>query len=445
MVDKFRGRIILALLSTYPFYSYVMVNYFSSDPNYLSGIIVYFFGAELLITSYSRNKTIAFPKYLLALGAFFLYTLVSSLFISDLLHELGPTKYIYRDPYLRAFVILLVIENTVFDKKAISFSLQFLFGVMVVAAMVSLRQVYDPLFYANIGMESATGASLERYQQYLETLGTNYLDHLTPIKEGYRYSIYSWISGISVGLDSLSIFSILLGLRHMGKVKSIILFCSAGFISFLSSSRWIMLNFLTISSQRIIGKTNPLFYSFKLILGLALLILIVAQGASYFGVDLNKMVQDRLLSESAGTRIYAFEVFGKVFHENPIFGTGGVDTERMLMLIQGKTSQIHVGWLKILYYHGLIGTLIYATFIFSLLTYLFKLAKVNNYWGSFFALLAFVVANGTLVEFSIYYHGLLLAILFAPYLRNETIEKRQSKPSKKPAPLESRFTMIEEY
>ena len=424
MMDKIRGRIILTLLCMYPFYCFLAVKQFGIDPNYFSGILVYLLGVEILITRYSQNKNIVLPKYLIAFGAFFLYTFLSSLFISDLIYDLGLSKYLYRDHYLRAIVILFVIENTSFDKKAIKWSLQFLFGVIVIAALVSLRQVYDPLFFQNIGLGNPASNSLERYQQYLESLGGTYADHLTPITEGYRYSIYSWISGISVGLDSLSIFSILLGLHHLGKIKSLILVCSSGFISFLSSSRWIMLNFITISSQRLIGKSNPVLYALKMFFGLAIVMLLVIQGASYLGLDFDKMVQERLLSKSAKTRIYAFEVFAKVYPENPIFGTGGVDTERMAMLIQGKTSQIHVGWLKLLYYHGLIGALFYLSFVLSLLLHLYRLAKINNYWGSFFALLAFLVANCTLVEFSIYYHGILLAILFAPYLTNREDKTR---------------------
>ena len=90
----------------------------------------------------------------------------------------------------------------------------------------------------------------------------------------------------------------------------------------------------------------------------------------------------------------------------------------MLQLIQGRTSQIHVGWLKLLYYYGIVGALIYLSFVVALLRHLFLRAKKSKYWGSFFALLAFVVANFTLVELSPLYHGLLLALIFSRYLPN---------------------------
>ena len=119
-MDKIRGRIILTLLCVYPFYSFITVKQFSIDPNYFSGILIYLLGIEILITRYSQNKSIVLPKYLMALGAFFLYTFLSSIFISDLIYDVGLSKYLYRDHYLRAIVILFVIENTVFEIRSIA-------------------------------------------------------------------------------------------------------------------------------------------------------------------------------------------------------------------------------------------------------------------------------------------------------------------------------------
>ncbi|MEL6922655.1 MAG: hypothetical protein AAFO94_01320, partial [Bacteroidota bacterium] len=44
-----------------------------------------------------------------------------------------------------------------------------------------------------------------------------------------------------------------------------------------------------------------------------------------------------------------------------------------------------------------------------------------NYWGPYFAFVAFFLANCTLVELDIFYHGLLLAILFS----NATFKKAE--------------------
>ena len=85
----------------------------------------------------------------------------------------------------------------------------------------------------------------------------------------------------------------------------------------------------------------------------------------------------------------------------------------MERLIRGRTSQIHVGYLKLFYYYGLVGGLLYLAFLASLMNRMWKIARQSNYWGGFFAILAFVVANLTLVELDLFYHGLLLALIFS--------------------------------
>lgn len=427
-MEILRGRIILLMLCLYPLYGYMVVSFLHSDPDYLSGLVIYGLGAELLITKFRNNENLRLPGYLLLLGLFTLYIFISKIFISDVVIETGLITYLYRDGFLRATVTLLIIENTRFDRKALDTSLKVLFWILIAAAGVSIIQIDNPLFFRNGGWLNGYG-SFEQYEQYLQNLGPFYIDDVRPVKEGYRYSIYSWISGISVGLDALAIFSILLGIRTLPKLKRYFLIISAGLVSILSSSRWIMLNFIVIFYQRILGKSNRIFYSLQLIFTLAIILATVALTANFLGVDLNQFFKNRLLDSSAGTRLYAFEVFNKVFYDQPIFGTGGVDTPKMLMLIQGKTSQIHVGWLKLFYYYGLVGGVIYIVFIISLLRYLYQLAITSNYWGSFFALLAFVLANFTLVELSVFYHGILLAMIFSRYLSNQVESSTSSAKS----------------
>ncbi len=125
------------------------------------------------------------------------------------------------------------------------------------------------------------------------------------------------------------------------------------------------------------------------------------------------------MSNSAETRILAFEVFSKVYPENPVIGTGGVNTTKMIQIIGGRSSQIHVGYLSLFYYFGLIGGLLYLAFMGSLLMRLWKRAKKSRYWGGFFALLAFAIANLTLVKLDLFFHGLLLALIFSNHFYNE--------------------------
>ena len=432
-MDTIRGRIILGLLCFYPLYAYITIQHLHNDPNYLSGIIIYALLGELLLSKFRTDETLRLPAYLVLLGAFTIYLFGVKIFVSDLVAKEGLIKYWYRDSFLRATAILLIIENTKFDQRAINISLKVLFWILICAAGVSIVQIDNPLFFRNGGWLTGGFSTFKEYENYLGTLGPYFKDDITPVLEGYRYSIYSWISGVSVGMDALAIFSILFAIKTLPKIKQYILIISSGLISILSSSRWIMLNFIAIFSQKVIGKKQPFIYGMKMVAILIVFGALIALSASFMGIDLQHFFKDRLMNDSANTRFYAFEVFGKVFPHHPIFGTGGADTQEMLDLIRGKTSQIHVGWLKLFYYYGLMGGILYILFLFMLLKHLYRRAVISNYWGSFFAFVAFTLANFTLVELNVFYHGLMLAVLYSRYLSNQ--EENISAESRPHTPI----------
>lgn len=109
------------------------------------------------------------------------------------------------------------------------------------------------------------------------------------------------------------------------------------------------------------------------------------------------------------------------------------------MLLNGRSSQIHVGYLKLFYYYGLVGGILYLTFLGLLLKRMWGIGKVSSYWGGFFAFLAFAIANLTLVKFDLFHYGLLLAILFSNFfyklsdntLRSSTLESPKSEIEQK--------------
>ena len=174
-----------------------------------------------------------------------------------------------------------------------------------------------------------------------------------------------------------------------------------------------MLNFLIVGSQNIWNSKNRILNIFKYGLYFITLLTLLILAMKLLGFDIQRFVEKRLMSDDALTRVLAFEVFFEVFPDNPIFGTGGVDTEKMVRLLGGMSSQIHVGFLKLFYYYGLIGGLLYISFMVSFLIRLRKMAKYSGYWGGFFAILIFFIANLTLFELSLFYYGPILAIIFA--------------------------------
>ncbi len=429
IMNDIRARSILVLLCTYPLFAYFIRIQFGITPSSAAGMVGFILMLEVVITKFRNNENLILPKYLLALLGFSFYVLASKIFLTNEMYSVSLPEYMIREPFFKSFAFIFVLENTKFRRSDITWATHFLFFSLIAAAIVTLIQIKEPFFFRREAL-FAKGMSFDRMQNMLSSFTEEEYRELRFINKGYRFSIYSWITGISVGIDSIAVLSLLLGIKSIGQVRRLTLLACGGIISILSSSRWIMLNYILVLSQTMIDRTNRLFCGLKVGALLVITVLAVGLGASYLGVNLDTFFTDRLMSDSANTRIYAFEVFGKVFHEAPVFGTAGQDTEEVLKRIQGRTSQIHVGWLKILYYYGIVGTFIYLIFIGFLLKHLYDQARVTRYWGSLFAFLAFVLANCTLVEFSVFYYGLFLALIFNRYIDNRTPEQIS-----KPAPM----------
>ena len=401
-------------LMLFPFLSYAIYALTGMEPNFVLGFICFLLFIYLILRLYKLGANLILPNYLVVLGLFTMYTIFTDIFIAKIFEQVTPLKYLYSNYFILTWIAFLIIENLTFTGKWIMFAEKLLYLILILAAIVITVQVFNPLFfYKNDSM--LEGVSFQRLANY-------YVDHENPndltgstdrFLEGYRPSLYSYIDGISVGIDALATFSILLAFKTIKRGKVVILVMSAAVISFLSSSRWIMLNFLVIASQNIWTGKKVLFTFLKYILYFIGAVVVIVAILQFSGFNIQKFINDRLLSDSASTRLLAVEVFGKVFPRNPLFGTGGIDTNEVTRLLGGRSSQIHVGYLKLFYYYGIIGGTLFLGFLFSFLFRLWKMAKISNYWGGFFAILAFAIANLTLVRFHMFYHGLLLALLFS--------------------------------
>ena len=398
----------------YPALSFIVSKGSGMVTDYIFGVGCLLFLLSRLYNIYKTGTNLVLPNYVLFYGLFALYVMISLALRSDTLAKLGLVKFLYSNSIFLTPIAFLIIENTSFSSKYLRRSITILTVFLVVAAIVSVIQVFEPLFMVKKDY-LVEGLSYDRMSQYYGENPTQKSNNVSRFLQGYRYSIYSYIGGLSVGLDSLAVFSLLIALKSRRKINYVIYFISGALISFLSSARWIMLNFLIVASQGVWTKKNIVFNLLKYLLYMAILLFLMVTVMEFSGVDVQRFIAERLLSDSASTRILAIEVFGQVFPDNPILGTGGVDTEEVERLLAGHSSQIHVGYLKLFYYYGLFGGILYLLFFGSLMLRLWRMAKKSNYWGGFFALLAYGAANLTLVEHDLFYHGLLLALIFSKH------------------------------
>ncbi len=163
--------------------------------------------------------------------------------------------------------------------------------------------------------------------------------------------------------------------------------------------------------------------SLKYFLIVTLAIFLFIFSMRLLNIDFQTIINERILSKSeggitegsAGTRLLAFRIFPKMFMESPIFGVGAQITQSLENELQGKSSQLHVGYLSLLYYYGIVGGGLYFLFLISLTKRLYRNAKLHGNLGPIFGWLAFVLANFSLNYVVPYEAGLMLCLFFDKY------------------------------
>lgn len=388
--------LFLLLLLTFPFVGYFIYEGSKMEPIFALGLICMVFAVYRVLDIYRNDGTVVMPYYLILYALFMVYAVVgNSLVDPGSFMEEGLFKVMYSNPILLTFYGFFIVENTRFPKQWLRLGVKILMVTLVLGAIASLIQVQDPFFFQKSFV--VKGLSFEQLIEYYQNHGHESTPRIRRFLTGYRNSVFSYINLASVGIDGIAIFSLLFAMKAKSRWQGMGLAVLSAVISFLSSSRWIMLNFLVVATQSIWLTRNKALAFLKYVFYTLVVIFLLVLGLNLIGFDLEGFVENRLMSDSADTRFLAFEVFFKVFPEHPILGTLGTDTEKMVELLAGRSSQIHVGYLKLFYYYGLIGGLMYLAFLASLLLRLWKRAKASGYWGGFYAFFAFARGQFDLV------------------------------------------------
>ena len=359
---------------------------------------------------YLNSFNLKIPLYLKVMILFMCYTVISDIFIAE---KTIDVKYFYSNLVIGSVFILIIIENTFVTEKF--FKILFIinhivlfiaFVVIIIQQFVNILFFVDPTCY-----------------QYL--LSETYSDTRLP-------SIYTWVGWISsLGLGFFPILALTISHHLKNNYKGIFyLFLMGAIVAFLSKSRYIYVNYLTLFIM------IPIYWGlnwgsfFKYLTIFIIFISALYFGSKVIGLDTDKIINERVLEKNkggmlagdAGTRIFAFKVFNKLYFKNPIVGKGylhsfsaGSKDYELVRTLQGRSSQIHVGYLSLFYYYGLIGGLIFLAFLFFITRETFISAKMTIYWGPFFAILQFLLTNLTGVRFDVFIMGIVIAMVYHKY------------------------------
>ncbi len=319
-------------------------------------------------------------------------------------------------PHIAILFFLFVIYNTTFTDSFIKTTVIVIKTTVIIASAVSVMQFFNPDFLDAWKLYNEDGTS------YLA--GNKYLDR--------RTSIFGYINQNELGLSYLPLLSVLVGYILRNKKGMLLFFLFFAAISvFLSNARYVMISFILILIQIFFyqRQTNSglLKYSFFIVFSLFSFFIIT----NFFDYNLTDWFDERLLSEGSlgeTSRYKAWENFIIFFPQHYIVGTGvHLTREIEYASYMSGSSQIHVGYLSHLVSYGLLGSFFLFGFWILILKKLYKTARASQFLGSFFAFIIFLWAQATLVNYSIFFYGIIFAFIFDKYYSDKIIANAQNK------------------
>ena len=386
----------------------------------------------LLIFLLITKKDFVFEDYIIVFILFVTYQTFVDIF--KVPNYWVVAKKVYLNPFIVPVIVFLVIDNTIITEKTYLWIIKISKALVILSAIVILYQ-------------AGVNSNFLVYTKYSDEW-YGMADELSRFP-----SIFSWIDPhFSLGFVFIPTLSIVIGDNLKNDEKFVWVWYVIGFIvSFLSLFRWVMLNMMVLVFMYLLVRKVSFSQIFKLVISTVLILAAAYVILDKSGVNIDGIISKRILQNSNGggiqensgyTRVLAFHLFSHLFPLNPIFGHGGYLGSKLTSMLAGRSSQIHVGFLSLLYYWGIIGTFLYLWFLYALLKKLYKISKLTKNWGPFFSWIGFILANTTLVYLGPNQSGLLLSMAVVKYLENNAIIESKQKPliySNKVFAVESKF------
>lgn len=420
--NKF-NRFLLLLISVAPFAGFILHKVTSKDFSTTLTFASYF-GVALILLHSSQKKSIKFPLYLWFYLFFVLYIFYSTFYQLDRDFKI---KYLMTNREIGAFNFMFILENIALKKAYFNRIIKYSKAILIIAIFVIIiQEVHDKNFLIRPDL---TATKFD----------------LTASTEDRLGSIYTWVGANGVGYGFVPILIIVVEILARQK-KKIGLWIIFGIIfAILSKGRWVMINAFLVFFILIINKKEKLNKILKYSIIIPLIGIGTYVALNSVGINAKGIVENRILEsgersdkKSASTRLLAINVFNKLYWKNAVFGVGnrkygmggtGHHNYELSKLLGGKSSQIHVGYLMLFYMYGFIGGSLFICFLFLITRKLYRDAKITTYWGPFLGFLGFAISNLTLVHFSVYEMGLLLALLTNQYYikrHNEQLSLKRS-------------------
>jgi len=397
-MNKLSQNLFLLLYPFYPLLAWGLQFYFNKPIEFF--VTILFAPLALYFIIYVNKKL---PTYLIFFIVFVIFHLCSALVNNTLPKDVNKIYFLLSDHHLLACFLFIVIEYTVFDEDFIGKMNKRILLVVILSLIVSLIQIKIPTFFFN----------------------TTNDEELLYLGENRNFSIYSWVNLNSLGISFPCLISILVSTYEGRKSTLAIVFFCGLIVSFLTRARYVMISAIVVLSQPLFNKRRSIGNRASLAITFLVGILFIGLSAHQLGYDINEVINTRILEKdsdmgSAKARILSYEVFLVVFPKNPWLGVGPETKKDVVDLLGGEAPLIHVGYLSYLYFYGLVGSLFLFIAIFFLLKGAWTIGKKNNFWGSFYGLIAFCLANTTFVYFNFSEMGIVLSVIYMRFYTHKS-------------------------
>lgn len=395
-MNKITQNLFQVIYPFYPLWAWISLSFLHFPPDKILIILL----LPILIHIIWKIKMMV-PAYLVFFILFTLFHLVSVFYNNLVPSNTTWYLFIFSDTNVLACLLFLVIENTNFDEGFITKMNRNILLIIALSLVVSIIQVKNQLFFFNTGLED---------------------EDLAYSGDNRNASIYSWLGSNSVAVTFPILLSILLSVYDFKSKPFPLISISGIIVSFLTRARVVMISSIMAFLQLLLVKTIPLKKKIYVIAFFVAGILLLIGISQMAGFDINKIINERILEKdnemgSAKARILSYDVFMMKFPENPYFGVGPKTRNDVIDLLGGDAPIIHVGYLSYLYYYGFFG----AVLLFLALLFLMKdawiIGKEHGFWGAFYGLLGFAIANITFVYFNFSEMGIILAVIYMRYYK----------------------------
>lgn len=396
-MQKLLKNLFLILYPFYPLWAWV-TNVIIKKP--IEPVVNIIFLPLALYYIIVVNKKL--PKYLVFLIIFTIYHLVSVYLNNVIPKDTNWVYFILSDPNVLACAIFVVIENTDFDKEFIARMNKRMVLIVIISFAVSLVQIKNPEFFFN----------------------TNTDQDLFYVGENRNFSIYSWVNLNSAGITFPILIAILISVYKNNKLISPVVIACGIAVSFLTRARFVMISIVVALSQLFLSTKRSLIKRAAVVFALVFSVFSIWVIAEKLGFDVNEVINNRILEkdsdmESAKSRVLSYEVFLTVFPEHPFIGVGPETREDVVTMLGGEAPLIHVGYLSYLYFYGIAGCFFIFFALYQLLKDAWVVGKKHSFWGSFYGLISFCLANWTFVYFNFTEMGIVLAIIYIRHYKSE--------------------------